>query len=223
MSSYLISSRLRAGTSLLLSLCISLFLFSCQNSGNSKKEKEVEEDPNLITCERVGPVYKDSSPESLLETFGKDQLSQGTREVDGMKREVTKVFADQPEEIVVVWSVEDPNTVDQLVVWNENGPYHTKENLRVGIDLRDVVRINNFLPVTFANFYASLDGYGRISSFNGGDIEKNHPCLSGKLDIVRLKGVDAYALDDFKQLDTVRSSDQMVQNMVVKISEISVQ
>lgn len=222
MSLYLNQSRFRSGVSLVLSVCIALTLFSCQNSGSNKKGDQAEEDPNLITCERVGPVHKNSSPESLIEAFGADQLSQGTREIEGAERAITKVFPDKAEEVIVVWSAEDPNKVDQLIVWNENGPYHTKENLRVGISLRDIVRINNYLPVTFSNFYANLDGYGRISSFNGGEIEKNYPCMKGKLDIVRLKGIDAYALEDFKQVDTVQSGDQMVKNMVVKISEISI-
>lgn len=212
---------LRSLHRLCLFFLLILSVSACRNSGSSNTSAQQDEDPDLITCERIGPVHISATPESLAETFGPDQLLEDTREINGVQRKVTKVFPDEAGEVVVVWSADDPDKIDQLLIWNESGPYHTKENLRVGISLRDMVRINNFLPVTFTNFYSSMDGYAQISSFNGGDIEKNYPCLTGKLDIVQFKGVDAFALEDFKNIDTVRSSDKLVQNMVVKISEIS--
>ena len=204
------------GLVLLWSVCF----MSCQNRAGNETETE---DPNLITCERIGPVLKNSTASSLEETFGSENLSQSTRNVDGEERNITRVFANQPEEVTILWSKEDPNVVEKLIVMDENGPYHTKENLRVGISLRDVVRINNFLPVTFSNFYSGVGGYGQILSFGGGEIEKNYPCLKGQLDIVRLNGIDVNALETFKELDTVQSNHQLVQNMLIKITEITLE
>lgn len=207
-----------------LFVCFTLLIYfavglsACRQTG-SKEEKA--DDPNLITCEGIGPVLKTSTPGSLEETFGKDQLSQSTRSVDGEERVITKVFPNKPEEIAVLWSKEDPNKVEQLIIMDENGPYHTKENLRVGISLRDIVRINNFMPVTFSNFYSGVGGFGEIIDFGGGEIEKNYPCLKGQLDIVRLNGVDTHDLDAFKEIDTVQSNNRLVQNMVIKITEIT--
>lgn len=195
-----------------------LFLYSCQNA----PVKEEAQNPNEITDQSIGPVKVSFTKNDLLEKFGKEELQDEEREIDGVKRETTRVYPNKPEEVTVVWEDNTEEKPLKLIIWNENGPYATKEGLRLGISLRDVVKLNNFLSVSFTNFYQELDGYANILSFNNGEIEEKYPSLTGRLDIVRLKGVDKYKLDDFKLKDSVNSSDPIVQSMDVKITEISI-
>lgn len=203
----------------------SLFLFSCQNAGNKQAAQEQEspqENPNAITCERIGQVYTSYTHTDLLEKFGPEEVENDSREIDGVEREITRVFPSQAEEVIIVWSDDTRSKVSKLIIWNEEAPYATKEGLRVGISLRDVIKVNNFLSIDFSNFYSDISGFANIESFNGGEIAEKYPCLGGKLDIVRLKGVDVHTLDDFRQKSTVNSSDPLMQSMDVKLAEISI-
>lgn len=203
----------------------SLFLFSCQNGSNKQAAQgkdASQENPNAITCERIGQVYTSYTHADLLEKFGREEVENEFREIDGEQQEITKVFPSQAEEVIVVWSDDTKNKASKLMIWNEEAPYATKEGLRVGISLRDVIKVNNFLSIDFSNFYSDISGFANIESFNGGEIEEKYPCLGGKFDIVRLKGVDVNALDDFKQKSTVNSSDPLMQSMDLKLAEISI-
>lgn len=205
---------------LIVMVCLSLFLYSCGNTNQNAETEEVS--PTAITCNGIGLVNLSDNKKSLEEKFSAEDLQDESREIRGEKRNTTIVFPNTPEELTVVWEDDSQEKMSTVFIWNENGPYATKEGLRVGISLRDVVKLNNYLSVSFTNFYSSMDGYANILGFNGGEIEEKYPCLSGKLDIVRLKGVDKLKLDEFKKQDSVSSGDPMVQNMDVKISEISI-
>jgi hypothetical protein len=202
-------------------LFASLFLFSCQNASNEKSAQE-QENPNAITCERIGQVYTSYTHADLQEKFGQEELEDESREIDGVNKATTRVFPYKAEEVIVIWTDDTRNKVEKLTIWNENAPYATKEGLRVGISLRDVIKFNNFLSIDFTNFYSDISGFANIEGFNGGEIEEKYPCLGGKLDIVRLKGVDINALDDFKKKNTVNSSDPLMQSIEVKLAEISI-
>jgi hypothetical protein len=202
-------------------LFASLFLFSCQNTSSEKSAQE-QEDPNAITCERIGQVYITYTHADLQEKFGQGELEDESREIDGVKREITRVFPYKSEEVIVVWTDNTKTKALKLMIWNEGAPYATKEGLRLGISLRDVIKVNNFLSIDFSNFYSDISGFAVIESFNGGEIEQKYPCLGGKLDIVRLKGVDINTLDDFKKKSTINSSDPLMQSMDVKLAEISI-
>lgn len=203
----------------------SLFLFSCQNAGDgqaSQKQEAPQEEPNAITYERIGQVYTSYTHADLVEKFGSEALEDESREIDGEQRETTKVFPFQAEEVIVLWSDDTKTKVSKLIIRNDESPYTTKEGLRVGISLRDVIKFNNFLSIDFSNFYSDISGFANIESFNGGDIEEKYPCLGGKLDIVRLKGVDVNTLDEFKKKSSVNSSDPLMQSMDIKLAELSI-
>lgn len=203
----------------------SLFFVSCQgeikqdSDANTSVENQ-EINPSMISCEAIGLVKVSYSKKDLVEQFTEAELRDDTRTIRNVERSITVVFPNKPEEVIVVWADDTKEKVSELIIWDENGPYSTKEGLRVGISLRDVVKLNNYLSVDFTNFYSSMDGYANITGFNGGELEEKYPCLGGRLDIVRLKGVDKLTLDEFKTQDTVRSSDAMMQHIEVKITEI---
>ncbi len=199
-----------------------VLMASCQNpQSKSTEQKIVLEDSNIISCEGIGPVKLIDTHNDMVNKFGKDNLVEETKDFDGKSMKVTRVFADTPEEVIVVWA-QNGGKAARLLIQNELGPYKTEENLRVGISLRDVVRINNYLPVTFPNFYKDTEGFTRIASFNGGDIAKKYPCLNGTLEIVKFNGIDKNVLENFKKVDTLKSSDNIMNQIVIRISEISV-
>ena len=201
-------------------ICVSLFLFSCNNA--TKKVEEKEESTTAINCDGIGLVKLADTKATLAEKFAAEDLQEDSKEIKGVKKDITVVFPNKPEEITVVWEDDTRAKIASLIIYNEEGPYATEEGLVLGSSLRDIVKANNYLSVGFTNFYASVDGYADILSFNGGVIEEKYPCLSGRLDIERLKGVDVNRLDAFKLQKEVSSGDAMMQNIDVKLTEISI-
>lgn len=199
-----------------------LILASCQQG--KQAEETPATDPNAITCDGIGPVRLSYSYASLDSAFGADKLVNETVDVNGETVHITRVFPNEPEEITVYWAekAEPYQTITKLAVSNEFGPYQTEEGIRVGTDLNEIKQLNNFMPVTMTNFYNSIDGFAVITSFNGGDIETKYPCLGGKLDIVKQRGVDVRLLDEIKPEAEIKSSHKLFLSIDVEVVELSV-
>src|SRR5690606_15232451 len=172
---------------------------ACQQT-QKQQEETPQTDPNAITCDAIGPVKLAYSYAALDSAIGANNLENGTTDVDGQTIHITKVFPNEAEEITVYWaeSQEPYTTITKIVVANNFGPYQTAEGLHVGSTLNELKQYNNFMPISMTNFYNSLDGFATIIGFNGGDIETKYPCLGGKLDIVKQRGVDVRTLDEIK-------------------------
>ncbi|SFC61617.1 hypothetical protein SAMN05421747_11673 [Parapedobacter composti] len=201
---------------------IGLVVTACQQG--QKKQEEASVDPNAITCEGIGPVKLSYSYAALDSAIGADKLENGTAEVDGSTVHITRVFPNEAEEITVYWAEQQEpyNTITKIAVANNFGPYQTAEGLRVGSTLNEVKQYNNFMPITMTNFYNSLDGFAVITSFNGGDLETNNPCLGGKLDIVKQRAVDVRLLDEVKPEQELKSSHKLFDSIDVEVVELSV-
>lgn len=201
-------------------ICVSLFLFSCNNT--TQKTAEKEESTTSISCDGIGLVKLVDTRTSLAEKFPAEDLQDDSKEIKGAKKNITIVFPNKPEEITVVWEDDSQEKITSILIWNEAGPYATEEGLALGSSLRDLVKANNYLSVSLTNFYSSIDGYADIVSFNGGALEEKYPCLGGRLDIERLNGVDVNKLDEFKLQESVSSGDAIMQSIDVKVTEISI-
>lgn len=207
----------------LLSVAFITFIATaCQQT--QKQAETPPADPNAITCDGIGPVKLAYSYAALESAVGTNKLENGTVEVDGQTVHVTKVFPNEAEEITVYWAEsEEPfNNITKIAIANNFGPYATAEGLRVGSTLNEVKELNNFMPVTMTNFYNSLDGFATIRGFNGGDIEINYPCLGGKLDIVKQRGVDVRTLDEIKPEAELQSSHKLFNSIDVEVVELSI-
>ena len=206
---------------LLSTALIGMLAVACQEG---QKEETTAVDPNAITCEGIGLVKLSHSYADLENEFGADKLENGTAEVDGISVHITRVFPNEAEEITVYWaeSQEPYTTATKLSVGNNFGPYQTAEGLRVGSTLDEVKKFNNFMPLTMTNFYNSLDGFAAITSFNGGDLEVNLPCIGGKLDIIKQRGVDVRTLDEVKSEAQLQSSHKIFNTLDVEVVELSV-
>lgn len=202
---------------------ISFVLASC--GGSSKKgTEEKQPDPNLITCEGIGKVKLSYSHDDLEKEFGADKLADETKDVEGKKVNITRVFQGAPEEVVVTWTEATApfNKAAKLSVTSDMGPYQLEEGIRVGSSLKDVVKANNFLPVTFTNFYANIDGFGKIESFNDGDLAQKYPCLGGVLDIDRTDNLEVALLDDFKKENPAKSNHKAMNFIYSNLVELSI-
>jgi len=207
----------------LLSIAIAaLIATACQQT--QKQTETPQADPNAITCDGIGPVKMAYSYAALDSAIGNNKLENGTEEIDGQTVHITKVFPNEADEITVYWaeSQEPFNTITKIAIANNFGPYQTTDGLRVGSTLDEVKALNNFMPVTMTNFYNSLDGFATIRSFNGGDIETNYPCIGGKLDIVKQRGVDVRTLDEIKPEVALQSSHKLFNSIDVEVVEISI-
>ncbi|MFC7523352.1 hypothetical protein ACFQRK_05325 [Parapedobacter sp. GCM10030251] len=204
--------------------CVGLVAIACQQPQKQQKEETPVVDPNAITCEGIGPVKLTDSYASLDSALGADKLENGTAEVDGKTVHITKLFPNEAEEITVYWAEnkEPYATITKISVANNFGPYKTAEGLRVGSTLNEVKQYNNFMPISMTNFYNSVDGFAKITGFNGGDIETKYPCLGGKLDIVKQRGVDVRTLDEIKPESELKSSHKLFNSIDVEVVELTV-
>lgn len=210
--------------SLVALLASTALLFSCQSGQQQSEETAEAADPNAITCEGIGPVKLSHTYDDLVQAVGADHLTNGTASFNGTDVPVTRAYEGEAEEIVIYWAekAEPFQTITRIAVTNSFGPYQTAEGIRVGSTLEDLRQANNFMPVTMKNFYNSIDGFGEILGFNGGDIEINHPCLGGVLDIVKQRGVDVAILDEIKPEPELLSSHRIFSVLDVEVVELSI-
>ncbi|GGG98171.1 hypothetical protein GCM10007415_37140 [Parapedobacter pyrenivorans] len=203
---------------------VGLVFIACQQQVQKQQDETPAIDPNAITCDGIGPVKTNYSYSALDSVVGADKLQNGTVDIDGNAVHITKVFPNEAEEITVYWaeSQEPYRTITKIAVANNFGPYQTPEGLRVGSTLNELKEYNNFMPVTMTNFYNSLDGYATIIGFNGGDIETKYPCLGGKFDIVKQRGVDVRTLDEIKPEKELKSSHKLFNSIDVEVVELSI-
>ncbi|WP_257656801.1 hypothetical protein [Parapedobacter lycopersici] len=209
---------------ILLSLAFITLFTACQQKRQQDQE-ETAVDPNAITCENIGPVKLSYTYADLETQIGRKNLEHDTLTVDGKSVQVTRVFPNDTKEIKVYWAESQPPyaTITKLVISNSFGPYQTAEGLHVGSTLEDLRKLNNFMPVSMTNFYNSLDGFATITGFNGGDLELNYPCLGGRLDIVKQRGVDVRMLDEIQNNETLLSSHKLFNSLDVAVVELSIQ
>jgi len=203
---------------------VGAFAIACQQPQKQQEAEVPASDPNAITCEGIGPVKLSDSYASLEGTIGADKLENGTAEVDGKTVHITKVFPNEAEEIIIYWAEnkEPYQTITKISIANNFGPYQTAEGLRVGSTLNDLKQYNNFMPISMTNFYNSIDGFAVITGFNGGDMETNYPCLGGKLDITKQRGVDVRTLDEIKPESELKSSHKLFNAIDVEVVELSI-
>jgi hypothetical protein len=207
-------------------LSLALIGFALASCGGSSKKgtEEKQQDPNLITCEGIGKVKLSYTHADLEKEFGADKLADETKDVDGKKLNITKVFQGTPEEVLVTWTeASAPFTkAAKLSVNNDMGPYQLEEGIRVGSSLKDLVKANNFLPVTFTNFYSNVDGFGYIEGFNEGDLAQKYPCLGGVLDIDRTDNLEVALLDEFKKENPAKSNHKAMNFIYANVVELSI-
>lgn len=200
---------------------VALFL-SCQQG--QKQEEAPAADPNAITCEGIGPVKLAFDHDALVQAVGAENITDEILSADGVTSHITKVFQNKPEELWVVWAeTEAPyKTITEIQAKNTYSPYTTENGVRIGSTLDEIRNLNNFQPISMTNFYSSSDGFANVTSFNGGDLELNYPCLGLRLDIIKQKGLDVGVRDEAKEETELKSSHRIFSMLDVEVVEISI-
>src|SRR5690606_10084926 len=121
------------------------------------------------------------------------------------------------------WKEDEPpfKQIKYIEVSEISSPYVTEKGLNVGISLKDVVRINGSMPITFINFYAT-DSSGDITSFNGGDIEKELPCIGGHIELYNKRNVQEDELRKLRDKKEIESYETILERMDSALGSIRV-
>lgn len=197
----------------------------CQQSGTTNQaageaEKNQVDPAILISCEGVGEIKMSISYEELKKQVGAKVLTPHENTVYG---KFTTVWENTPKAVNVYWKEKTPpfKTVKYLEVVDPASIYRTGDSIRVGIGMRDMVRMNNNMPLTFRNFYAE-EASGLITSFNNGSIAERNPCLTGVLEWSSQENVYKDQYEAFKKQEIVESYDKILQRIEVNLSAIRV-
>ncbi|MBC8052694.1 MAG: hypothetical protein H7Y13_06490 [Sphingobacteriaceae bacterium] len=191
--------------------------FAC----NPKNEQKVESiDPKLlISCEGIGDVKLSDSYADLQKKFGDSVLSEHENNVAGI---FTSIWDASPKQINIYWNEKTApfKTIKYIEVIDKLAPYMTKDSIMLGMSIKDLVKKNAGMALTFRNFDASNGGY--ITGYNNGDLPKNIPCFEGILEWTGQKPIDINELREFQAQEEVKSFDRILQRMSVELSTIRI-
>ncbi len=197
----------------------SLVLFSsCSQEKKAKQEPQV--DPKvLISCDGIGEVKLSDSHEALVSKFGKAVSEHENNRMGSF----TTIWENDPKQVNIYWEEKKPpfTKIKYLEAVYMDSPYMTKDSLRIGLSLRDLVKVNGGMPVAFKNFSQENDG-GLITTFYAGNIEKQNPCIKGRLEQAKVTLIHKKELAAFQQKEIVESSDDILNRMDVELSSIRV-
>ena len=200
-----------------------IVLFFAVAGCESKTEKKVEEkiDPKLlINCEGIGEVKLTDSYADLQKKFGDTALSAHENNVAG---KFTSIWENSPKHINVYWKEDSEpfKTIRYMEAIDGMSPYMTIDSIGVGITLRDLVKKNGNMAITFRNFYTD-NSPGLILGYNNGEIPKNNPCFEGILEWTGQKPIDVNEFRAFQELEEVKSFERVLQRIDVVLSAIRV-
>ena len=160
------------------------FIYSCQQKQTKSLENQKDStihvpittttDEYLITDTSFGKINKATTYSELENMLGKtnlqDTINYGAEGMDSFI--VTKIFSNTPNEIVVTWQLDKfHNAIGTVDCFQENAPYHTTDNLKIGSTLEKLLQVNG----KKINFYGTGWDYGGlITSYNNGKFQKTN-------------------------------------------------
>lgn len=206
-------------------LSVLVLLFSCQQQGKNVQTKNkvnevIVDSANLISCEGVGAIKLKFSYTELKKKVGAKALTEHENTVYG---KYITIWENSPKQLNVYWNEKSQpfKTIKYLEVNSPESPYETQDSLRIGLDLRSLVNKNGNMPLTFRNFYAQ-ENSGHITSFNGGTLGKNNPCVTGVLEWTSQENVYKADYDAFKKQEIVESYEKILDHIEVRLASIRV-
>jgi hypothetical protein len=198
---------------------VSVILISCQPKAEPKKVETIEPEL-LITCDGIGEVKLTDSYADLEKKFGASALSAHENTVAG---KFTTVWQESPKQINVYWKEEQKpfKTIRYIEAVDASAPYMTKDSLRIGMTLKELVKKNGSMPVTFSNFTAN-EFPGLIKGFNNGEISTANPCFGGRLESLGQRPIYVDELRAFEAQQEVKSFEKILQRMEVVLGAIRI-
>ena len=201
-------------------LLLFVALIGCNSQSEKKKEVEAIDPKLLISCDGIGEVKLTDTYADLQKKFGDTALTAHENTVAG---KFTTIWEGTPKHINVYWKENEApfKTVRYLEVLDAMAPYMTKDSIGVGMPLRDLVKKNGGMALTFKNFSA-MEEPGVIKGYNNGEIPTNNPCFGGVLEWTDQKPIDVNELQEFQAQQEVKSFDRILQRYDVILSSIRI-
>ena len=197
-----------------------LGLFACQAPAKKVKQKKEIDPKVLISCDGIGEVKLTDTHQTLVEKFGKESIVEHENTLYG---HFSAIHEGEPKQINVYWKEKRPpfKTINFIEVNQPGSVYMTVDSVRVGLGMRDLVKRNGFMPVTFKNIWSAENG-GAIKTFNEGDIQDKTPCLSGLMEQVKVNVVHKDEMKAFREKEWVESSDPLLNRIDMELSAIRI-
>ncbi|MEJ6981334.1 hypothetical protein WG906_12780 [Pedobacter sp. P351] len=197
-----------------------LLVFFALSACSPKAEKKAETlDPKLlISCEGVGDVKLKDTYADLQKKLGDSVLSEHENNVAG---KFTSVWENSPKHLNIYWQESQApfKTIKYIDVIDGMAPYMTIDSIGVGMSLKDLVKKNGGMAITFKNFSAMSEP-GVIKGYNNGEIPKSNPCLGGVLEWTDQKPIDVNEMREFQAQEEIKSFDRILQRYDVVLSII---
>ena len=200
---------------------LSAALFSCTRMQNQNQAPKPQIDSKfLISCDGIGEVKITDSYVDLEKKFGAQAISEHENTQVG---KFTTLWENDPKQINIFWKEKKApfKTIKYMEAVAPFSSYMTLDSIQNGMTIRDLVKKNGGMPVSFRNVLASSQP-GVIVSFNRGDISKSAPCIGGTLEITQQKNVYLTEQNDFRRKEVIESSDRMLERIKVGLSSIRV-
>lgn len=199
-------------------LLVILSLSACSQKADKKAVESI--DPkNLISCEGIGQVRLTDTYADLQRKFGDSALSEHENTKAG---NFTTIWEKNPKQLNVFWKEKRQpfKTIKYIEVIDRLSPYMTKDSIALGISLRDLVRKNGGMALTFLNF--TSDRPGLITGYNNGELPKMDPCFEGVLEWTGQRPIDINELRTFQKMKEVKSFEMILQRMDIELGTIRV-
>lgn len=197
-----------------------LFLFiACDQPGKTTKKPEIN--PGLlISCEGIGEVKLTDSHAALEKKFGAAALTEHENTETG---KYTTIWENDVKRVNVYWQESKApfEKIRYIEAPDALSPYLTADSVRVGLTLRELVKKNGNMTITFRNFFASKQG-GLIKTFNSGEIAKTNPCLGGNLEWVKQTNIYVAEQNEFRSKEVLESYDRILERIEVVLSSIRI-
>lgn len=162
------------------------------------------------------------SHQLLMGKVGAGNLSEHENSSSG---HYTSIWEGTPKQLNIYWK--EPKapfkTIRYIETAASDAPYTTSEGIRVGISLRDLVKKNGHMPISFVNVFGTETNSGLITSFHGGDLDNRSDCFSGRLEWVERSNIYFDRLETYKKQKISQSSDYILLRVTLILSSFIIE
>lgn len=199
---------------------LALVFSSCKEPVKKVQAKKEIDSSILISCDGIGGIKITDTYKTIVDRFGENIFTEHENSLTG---KYLTLWEDNPKQMNIYWNEKSApfKTIKYLEINTPNSIYLTKDSIKVGQSMREVVKRNNFMPLTFNNISSANDA-GLITSFNGGPIASNNPCLTGALEQVKINVVHKDEMKAFHKKEVVESSDPIFNRIDMELSTIRI-
>ena len=169
-----------------------------------------------LSCEGLGPIRLTDSFDEIKKMVGEDNIKIDSHYVEGMyEGQMTTLWPLTNKEAHIYWQEKEPpfTNISSIEINHPMSAWKFENGIKVGISMDELVKINGDKPITFYGF--NWDYGGSISNFNGGAIDAQFPCLSGRFSPTE----DAQNASD----ETAVSGDRPIDTNVPALQHMGVQ